>query len=403
MNKINFFIRHIFLKKWILVLGLIMVILMTNLLFFTTIRSLISTYVGNQDNQFLYQDNLFISNMDPYYPQDFSTIEKKQSQGVYDFLANHTDYAIEVYGWLIELDNQDAIDVGVHYINERAYELKDFGLSKGNPIEFDQQKNKEVLIGAGLAKDYHVGESILFTNPVTEKQEEVTVKGILNLNETHSNYYAPNSKTYLNYSIIYPIDESFIAQSHLDLQINALNDLILINSTPSQVEQLKHIIKTKTGLLYNFYSQEENLAHFEEYYSVAFYSILSIALFVAIIGIILAIWINASAVQLSIQAFTLNLLLGLSFPQLKIIFYQYLGLLFSITLMLTIAFFSMDRYAPFLANRPLEITLGFLHLSQIDWLTILILIVLNALMVIIITESVMHKIRKTPISVGVLS
>lgn len=404
MKDLIFFIKQIFLKRWILVLGMLLIIFLANYLTFTASRSLISTYQGNQENKILDQDGLFISNLDPDVEQNFDAITIEETQKVYDYLESHYEYAIDTYGFVADIPNTEDMEVSVRYINEQAYDLRDIKLSEGKQITFqDLNTVKPVLIGAGLAKEYPVGSVIEMIDPVTHQPTKLKVNGILEKNASRSNIYALNSKNYLNYSIYSPIDEEFIKQSSLDLHVNVLNDLILLNSSEKEVNDLKDLIQSTTGLTFNFFSQKENDKFFKDYYMNGLQIISMLTLICFIIATGLAIWNTLISIRLMIKDFTVHLLVGLSYPRLRSILYQYFGIVFFISFSLLTIFVSVNRYSAWYRKDAIFATLGILKLIGMDWMALIIVLLIDMIMGIFIVEFMMRKIKKIPISLGVLT
>ena len=79
-------------------------------------------------------------------------------------------------------------------------------------------------------------ESVL-GRPLTLK-----VQGVLKQNAYHSNYYALNSKTYYNFSILFPVNEEFIDRASLDIQFNGLMDIILLDTSEEEIASLSEVI-----------------------------------------------------------------------------------------------------------------------------------------------------------------
>ena len=94
-----------------------------------------------------------------------------------------------------------------------------FELSQGTDLYFDYPLEGEipVLIGKGLSKTYPVGSTIKIEKSVLGRPLTLKVQGVLKQNAYHSNYYALNSKTYYNFSILFPVNEDFINHANMDI------------------------------------------------------------------------------------------------------------------------------------------------------------------------------------------
>ncbi|QXE02504.1 peptide ABC transporter permease [Terribacillus sp. DMT04] len=405
MRILRFFIVRILLKRWILALGMIMLLFLANYLSFTTARSVVSTFQGYQEIENLNQEGTFISNLDPNSNPDFAKIKKDETQKVYEYLNNNYTYALQVDGFVTSLHNSHKMNVPFNYINEEAYKINQFKLSQGSHLNFNYKFNKEeipVLVGAGLAKTYPIGSNIDITDPVTQQQVNLKVQGVLEDNTHRSNFYAPNSKTYFNFSIFLPVNKEFIQSAGLDLHVNGLMDIVLLDSTKEKAMILKEHIQENLDLEFNFFNQQENFTYFEDYYVNSLMIICTITFILLIIIVCLAIWNTLVSIRLMRKDFTINLLVGLSYSKLRVIFYSYFGILFSIILAILFAITAFNRYGYWLSKDPTFATYGIFGLISMDWIALLIVLFIDLIIGFIIVELTIRKIKSIPISVGVL-
>jgi hypothetical protein len=405
MRILRFFIVRVLLKRWILALGMIMLLFLANYLSFTTARSVVSTFQGYQEIENLNQEGTFISNLDPNSNPDFAKIKIDETQKVYEYLNNNYTYALQVDGFVTSLHNSHKMNVPFNYINEEAYKINQFKLSQGSHLNFNYKFNKEeipVLVGAGLAKTYPIGSNIDITDPVTQQQVNLKVQGVLEDNTHRSNFYAPNSKTYFNFSIFLPVNKEFIQSAGLDLHVNGLMDIVLLDSTKEKATMLKEHIQEDLDLEFNFFNQQENFTYFEDYYVNSLMIICTITFILLIIIVCLAIWNTLVSIRLMIKDFTINLLVGLSYSKLRVIFYSYFGILFSIILAILFAITAFNRYGYWLSKDPTFATYGIFGLISMDWIALLIVLFTDFIIGFIIVELTIRKIKSIPISVGVL-
>ncbi|WP_077296624.1 peptide ABC transporter permease [Virgibacillus pantothenticus] len=405
MRILRFFITRIFLKRWILVLGMIILLFLANYLSFTVARSIISTFQGYQEIETLNQEGTFVANLDPNSEADFDKIEIDDTQKVYEYLNNNYTYALQADGFVTSLYNKYKMEVSFNYINEEAYKINQFRLSQGNQLNFNYKFNKEkipVLVGAGLATTYPVGSNIEITDPVTQQLVNLNVQGVLKENAYRSNFYAPNSKTYFNFSIFIPVNEEFIKSAGLDLHVNGLMDIVLLDSTKEEAMNLKEHIQENLGLEFNFFNQQENFNYFEDYYVNSLKIICTITFILLIIIVCLATWNTLISIRLMIKDFTINLLVGLSYSKLRTIFYSYFGILFSIILAILFGITAFDRYGFWLRKDSIFATYGIFGLISMDWLALLIVLFIDFIIGFTIVELTIRKIKSIPISVGVL-
>lgn len=405
MKILRFFITRIFFKRWIIALGMIILLFLANYLSFTAARSIISTFQGYQELETLNKEGTFIVNLDPDSDADFGEFELEDTQRLYEYLNNNYTYAMQVDGFVVTLQNKHNMEVTFNYINEEAYNINPFKLSQGDNLNFNYKFNKEkipILVGAGLAQTYPVGSNIEITDPVTQQLVNLNVQGVLKENAYRSNFYAPNSKNYFNFSIFIPINEEFIQSAGLDLHVNGLMDIMLLDSTREETTNLKEHIQENLGLEFNFFSQQENFNYFEEYYANSLKVICTITFILLIIVVCLATWNTLISIRLMIKDFTINSLVGLSYSKLRAIFYSYFGILFSIILAILIGVNAFSRYGSWLRKDSTFATYGTLGLISMDWLALLIVIFINIIIGFTIVELTLRRIKSIPISVGVL-
>lgn len=384
---------------------MIILLFLANYLSFTVARSIISTFQGYQEIETLNQEGTFVANLDPNSEADFDNIEIDDTQKVYEYLNNNYTYALQADGFVTSLYNKYKMEVPFNYINEEAYKINQFRLSQGNHLNFNYKFNKEkipVLVGAGLATTYPVGSNIEITDPVTQQLVNLNVQGVLKENAYRSNFYAPNSKTYFNFSIFIPVNEEFIQSAGLDLHVNGLMDIVLLDSTKEETMNLKEHIKENLGLEFNFFNQQENFNYFEDYYVNSLIIICTITFILLIIIVCLATWNTLISIRLMIKDFTINLLVGLSYSKLRAIFYSYFGILFSINLVILFVIAAFNRYGFWLRKDSIFATYGIFGLISMDWMALLIVLFIDFIIGFTIVELTIKKIKSIPISMGVL-
>ena len=404
MKIFKFFISKIFLRKAVLGIAMILLLFMANYTTFTVARSVISTFQGYQETKYINQDGVYIANLDPYSPVDMGRIDRSGTQAVYDYLNNHFDYAFYTDGFMVSVPNADDMEISLGYMNEAYYKLNQFELSQGTDLNFNYQFDEEipVLIGKGLSKTYPIGSTIKIEESVLERPLTLRVQGILKSNANHSNFYALNSKTYYNFSILVPVNEEFINHANIDFKWNGLMDITILDTTKEEVADLGNVINDNLGAKFNFFSQQENYDYFNEYYvhSLKIMAVITLAL-LAIITCF-SIWNALVSVRLMLKDFTINLLVGLSYSKLRKVFYGYFGILSFINLMIIAAFTASNRYGCWLRKDATFATYGLFGLIGMDWLALLVVVLLDVVIGIVIVENMLRKIKKVPISLGVL-
>lgn len=404
MKIFKFIISKIFLRKAILGISMILLLCMANYTTFTATRSILSTYQGYQETKYINQNGVYIANLDPDSYIDMDVITKDRTQVVYEYLNNNFNYAFYTDGFVVTIPNIDNMEISLSYINEEYYKLNKFELSQGENLDFDYQLDKEipVLIGKGLSKTYPVGSTIKIEESVLGRPITLKVQGVLKQNAYHSNYYALNSKTYYNFSILVPVNEEFINNANIDLQLNGLMDLTILDTTKEKIINLSEIIKENLGLKFNFFSQKENYDYFNEYYIHSLKIIAITTLILLIVITCISIWNALVSVRLMLKDFTINFLVGLSYSKLRKIFYSYFGILSCINLTVIFIFTAFNRYGCWLRKDASFVTYGLFGLIGIDWLALFVVILSDIIIGIVIIENMLRKIKKVPISLGVL-
>jgi len=406
MKIFKFFITKIFLRKAILSISIILLLFMANYTTFIATRSILSTFQGYQEIKCMNQEGIYIANLDPDSDVDIDAIGENGTQIVYDYLNNNFNYAFYTDGFMVSLPNIDDMEISLSYMNEEYYELNQFELSQGTDLDFDYQfdKDKEIpiLIGKGLSKTYPVGSTIKIEDPVLEQPITLIVQGVLKQNAYHSNFYALNSKNYYNFSIFLPVNAEFIKNANIDLQLNGLMDIVILQTTKEKTVDLSEVMQDNLGLKFNFFSQEENFDYFNEYYlySLKIMSITTLILLVIITC--LSIWNALVSIRLMLRDFTINLLVGLSYSKLRKIFYSYFGILFFINLIVIFSITAYNRYECWLRKDATLATYGFFGLIGMDWFALLVVFLSDIIIGKIIVENMLRKIKKIPISLGVL-
>lgn len=402
MKIFKFITTKIFLRKAILGIGMILLLFMSNYISFTVTRSIVSVFQGYEETKYINQKGTYIANLDPN--NNMTAINEDGTQAVYDYLNANFKYAFYTDGFIESIPNTSNMEISFAYMNEEYYNLNKFDFSKGSDLYFDYQFEDKipVLIGEGLSKTYPVGSTIRIEESIIGQPITLKVQGVLKKNAHHSNYYAINSKTYYNFSILFPVNKEFINRANMDLKVNGLMDFMVIQSTREEVNRLGDVIKDNLGLKFNFFSQKENYDYFNEYYIQSLKIMVIIALILLVVITCFSIWNAIVSVRLMLKDFTINLLVGLSYSKLRKIFYSYFGMLSLINVTIIFIITAFNRYGCWLRKENTVVTYGLFGLIGMDWVGLLCIVILNIIIVIIISENMLRKIKKVPISLGVL-
>ncbi|MFR4513934.1 MAG: hypothetical protein ACLT4P_03825 [Coprococcus sp.] len=409
MKVFKFFITKIFLRKIMVVFSVLLLVFLSNYLIFIAARSTVSTLQGYNEMIQLNEPDNYIANLDPNSEMNMGEIDKKDTENVYAYLKdNNFNYALYTDGFMMSLPNNYGMEVSFAYLNEEYYNLnKQFEISQGKELNFNYCLDSDeveipVLIGEGLSETYPVGSTIKVEEPVLQREVLLKVQGILKPNVYHSNMYSLSSKQYYNFSVVIPVTEEFLNNSNVGLQLHGLFDIVLLQTSEKEIEGLDEVMLDNLGLKFNFYTQEENFQYFNEYY---FSSLKIIAILTTIIIIILAgftIWSSLASIRLMIKDFTINLFVGLSYSKLRKIIYGYYGLLFCINLMILFIITAYSRYGSWIRKDASFATFGVFGVIKMDWLALLAVLFFDIIIGIILVEIMLWRIKKVPISLGVL-
>lgn len=390
-----------------IVLSILLLLFLSNYLVFIAARSTVSTLQGYDEMKHLNQVDNYIANLDPDSDMNMGEIDKKDTQNVYDYLNKHFSYALFTDGFIGFLPNAYDMEVLFAYLNEEYYKLnKQFEISQGKELDFDYRFDNDieipVLIGKGLSESYPLGSTIRMEDPVLQKQITLKVQGILKPNVYHSNLYSLSSKQYYNFSVIIPINEDFINHANVELQLHGLFDIILLQTSKNEVQGLQEVIQDNLGLEFNFYTQKENFEYYNKHYFNSLKIITILSAIIIFVLTCLAIWSSLASIRMMIKDFTINLFVGLSYSKLRKIFYGYYGVLFFINLIILFIITAYSRYGNWIRKDASFSTFGLFGVIEMDWLALLAVLFFDIIIGIIIVEIMLWRIKKVPISLGVL-
>lgn len=392
-----------------IVFSVLLLLFLSNYLIFIAAQSTVSTFQGYNEMKHLNQAGNYIANLDPDSDMNMGKIDKNDTQNVYDYLKNNNiRYALFTDGFIVSLPNAYDMEVSFAYLNEEYYKLnKQFEISQGKDLYFDYCFDNNdikipVLIGKGLSKTYPLGSTIKVEDPALQKQITLKVQGILKPNVYHSNLYSLSSKQYYNFSVVIPVNEAFLNNSSVGLQLQGLFDIILLQTSKNKIEGLHKVIQDKLGLKFNFYTQEENFEYFNKYYFSSLKIITVITVILTLILTCITIWSSLASIRLMIKDFTINLFVGLSYLKLRKIFYDYYGVLFFINLIVLFIITAYSRYGTWIRKDASFSTFGLFGVIGMDWLALLAVLFFDIIIGIIIVEIMLWRIKKVPISLGVL-
>ena len=121
------------------------------------------------------------------------------------------------------------------------------------------------------------------------------------------------------------------------------------------------------------------------------------------ISFILAHSIRTDNSELFVKViFAINLFVGLSYSRLRKIMYGYYGILFLINLIVLFLITAYSRYGTWIRKDALFATFGVLGVIGMDWLALLAVLIFDTVIGVLIVEIMMWRIKKVPISLGVI-
>ena len=402
MNTSRLFGLRLIFKKPFIALALLILLLMLNYIFFVALRTVISTAEGREQASHFDKPGTYIANLDPGSDVDFERLTNEVLKSTYAYLEDNYLYAFHVDGVIADIPNKRGFEIPVSYTNQKFDELDGFSTDHGGGLQFDYRISRgdviPVLVGKGLAEEYPLGSQFKLNDPALEREVTVQVSGILEKDAARSNFYAYDSKNYYNFSLVIPVTEEFIRLSNIDLKLNGLNDLVILDADESSILALKNRIYEATGAQFNFFSHDENREYY--YPSLIFVSIIALVLTVLIVAG--TVWSSLVNVNLMIREFTLNRLVGLSYRNLGISFFVYYALLALVALSALYLFTLYSRLQFWSGVDPSFITFGTAGLIKMEWIAFLATALLDAVLIGALVFLVTWRIKRVPISIGVL-
>lgn len=406
MRIFCFFVKNIFFRKVILSISIMVLLFMSNYVTFTAARSVISTVQGFREIANLEKEGIYIANLDPMSNVDTEQFEEQGIQSVYEKLNREFKYAFYTDGYMIDLPNDKEMDIIISYLNDEYYKLNPMKISKGKDLTFDyaldENMNVPVLVGSGLGKTYPVGSTFEIMEPALGRKVVLEVQGILEQNASHSNFYAPNSKNYYNFSIMIPIHENFLEQVNDDLKVNGLMDLAILDTTREEVMSLSRLIEQKLNLKFNFFSQSENFDYFKEYYFGSLKVMGMVTLGILVVITLVSVWSALVSVKLMMKEFSIHLFVGLSYRKLRRILCGYYGVLGLLNLLIIFLVTANSRYGCWVRKDASFATYGLFGLIGMDWFAFLIVLLTDFIVGALVVGFMMWKIKQMPISLGVI-
>ncbi|MBP3222464.1 MAG: ABC transporter permease [Actinomycetaceae bacterium] len=403
MKIFKYFLFTIFLRKLPILISTTVLIFLSHFATFTAARSIFSTIEGKHQLAYLDKKGTYIANMDPKssFDSDFITLDKLNA--VYTFLNNY-HYAFHVDGFVADIPNNNGMEVTLTYYNKNYSNMVHFPISEGNLPSFDTTFNQEipVTIGKGLSENYPLGSTLTINDPSLDTSSTFKVKGILEKDVSHPNFYAPHSHEYYNFSLLVPITDEYLTKASEDLKLNGLMDLIIYDCDTQKINELENFLYEELHIHFHFYSHEENIHDFNENYISTLKIVAIIAGSLTVLILFLGVWNIIMEVRTAIKDITINMLIGLSPSRLRTIFYTFHFLLFGCILFIFFIATAYSRHELWTEKNAAFATYGTFGLISADWFSLLTVAIIHIPIIIAIVETALWRTRKMPISLGVL-
>lgn len=160
---------------------------------FMTIRSTLLLCDGLREVERINRSGSYTANLFSEHGQntdtnnglpDTDTISDDAFNRVYDFMNDHTDYALYSDGYIAHLSQMPSGNVSVTYLNKQYYQLADFLLYQGTALNFDYLDGENaqeipVLVGYGVGEKYPVGSRFTIDDFSAGKMRRFRVQGVL--------------------------------------------------------------------------------------------------------------------------------------------------------------------------------------------------------------------------------
>lgn len=176
----------------------------------------------------------------------------------------------------------------------------------------------------------------------------------------------------------------------------------IANLDPYSSIDMGRINKSGTQAVYDYLNNNFDYAFYADGFMVSVPNTDDMEISLLVIITCFSIWNGLVSVRLMMKDFTINLLVGLSYSKLRKVFYGYWGILSFINLMVISVFTASNRYGCWLRKDTTFVTYGLFGLIGMDWLALLVVVLLDVVIGIVIVENMLRKIKKIPISLGVL-
>lgn len=407
MKTFRFFLTRIFLRKPFLALVILMLFFAANYIAFTAARTVVSTFEGAREVAHFNIPGTYIANLDPESAVDPNTISDASVRSVYDYLKDGYTFALFTDGYVAGLRNKQDVEVPVAYMNQKYSELNGFVVTAGPGMSFEYDlaasDSIPVLVGKGLAEDYPLNSEISVVDPALNKEVRYVVAGVLEQDPAHSNLYSLDLKRYYNFSVVVPVTDAFIDRADIPFKINGLMDLVVTDTTPSEVEKLGDQIEKTIAVRFNFFSQQENIDFYHEHFQSSMLFLVLVFSLLLIAIVLLAVWSSLAGARVMARELMINHFVGLSYRKYRHLLVAYYSLLASLALSAVFAMVAYSRHADWSSKNAFLMTYGFAGgLMPMDWIALLAAFLVDILLIAVMAQAIVWRVKRIPISAGVL-
>lgn len=394
-------------KRPIVVLSILAVMVLINILVITAGRGLITSYEGRAQFANLQQKGIYTLNPDPSTDMSAINDDPLVVDEVVNELIAKKDFAMSVGMELPRGTKKLPGGTRVQYVNEGYLDLVPLDLVSGTDAyytdKFAPGSEIPVIVGYGLESSFPFGTTWEVVDPATGKKVAYKVTGILKKDYSVSNLYSLDSKIYHNHSVVVPVTDDFLSVASTDFKVNALFETILLGETSDSAQEFARFVTKRTNMKMNVLTQQENVQDFYEHLWSALRAISGIVFICLLLLVPIVLWMSSQFVKLTIKAITINLLVGMSYRQLDRLILSGFMVISVVSVIFTALYLIVGRMGNRTDPSSDLYTYGIFGLLPMDWIALLVATGFNLLVSIALCSLVSFRVRRVPISIGVLS
>lgn len=179
-------------------------------------------------------------------------------------------------------------------------------------------------------------------------------------------------------------------------------DLVLAKTDRADVSELSAYIDKTIGSKFNYYSQQDNIDYYNEYFFSSLRFLIVASGILLIFNIVLSVWSMLISVRMMMCNFIINLMVGLCYGRLRRLFCVYYAGLSEITLSAVFAMAAYSRHGFWRKKDVFLMTHGLWGMNRMDWLALLASSLFDLLLVALVAQLITCRLRHFSISLGAL-